>query len=365
MHLTRKQCWTGIRAILFLALTGIIFIHTTYLFRNVQWKDRRSILGFYDQEKNSLDVVYVGSSAVYRFWNSMLAWEKYGYTSYAYSTASMNGKTYMAAIKDIQERQKDAVIMVEARGFLEAHMEASITAADRRVFDSLDFDWNRWRSLYDYQKITGIAWKDMLPEYLDLMYYHSNYYALWDKVHWKLADNRTSNTDDSATRFKRFSIKEKVVPMEDPSIYRTEEKHPMTEMSERFYRNMLQYASEQDLKLVVVASPWIYGAEAFGEYNTMKAIAAEYGIPFVNSNENFADMGMDVNTDFYNRRHVNFDGANKYTEYISKYLMENYTFNENKTPSTLASWNKVYEKYKIRLENGPIDDAEEQEETED
>ena len=43
------------------------------------------IEGFYREEANSLDVLFVGASEVYSDYSPVYAYEKYGFTSYNYS----------------------------------------------------------------------------------------------------------------------------------------------------------------------------------------------------------------------------------------------------------------------------------------
>ena len=57
--------------VLFGAVSGVLVCPNDY--RNYQW-----VGAFYENEKNSLDAVYLGSSTVYAFWSPAIAWEQNG-----------------------------------------------------------------------------------------------------------------------------------------------------------------------------------------------------------------------------------------------------------------------------------------------
>ena len=62
-----------------------VFFGVTYLFRNTDYS-RRHIAGL-KQEK--VDMVYVGGSAAFVYWQPLKAWNECGYTSYNYATDSI------------------------------------------------------------------------------------------------------------------------------------------------------------------------------------------------------------------------------------------------------------------------------------
>ena len=72
---------------LILALLLFVSFAQTYLLRNNE-RDALRMDGFRMEEKNSLDVVILGSSEVYADFASAYAYELEGFTSYPYAVAS-------------------------------------------------------------------------------------------------------------------------------------------------------------------------------------------------------------------------------------------------------------------------------------
>ena len=63
----------------FLAIAAVLLTLTTYVMRPTD-KDffRARVAGFYAEDRDSLDVVGFGSSALYRYLNSPLLWKQQG-----------------------------------------------------------------------------------------------------------------------------------------------------------------------------------------------------------------------------------------------------------------------------------------------
>ena len=74
--------------------------------------------GFYLEDENSLDVVFTGASELYTGWSPGLAYEKFGFTSYPYSTASITAGAALTQIKEIERTQKPKLIMIEINPFI-------------------------------------------------------------------------------------------------------------------------------------------------------------------------------------------------------------------------------------------------------
>ncbi|MDE7016363.1 MAG: hypothetical protein K2P65_02145, partial [Lachnospiraceae bacterium] len=90
MHFQKPKIKKFIAFLVFLLLIWEVFIHCTYLFRDTYRAGRQNLVGFYSEKEDSLDVVLIGASSVYRYWDCMYAWKGYGIASYDYSVGSMS-----------------------------------------------------------------------------------------------------------------------------------------------------------------------------------------------------------------------------------------------------------------------------------
>lgn len=91
----------------------------TYLFRGhvFGYNDRISVVGIKEEKKDSLDVIYIGGSAAFVYWELMKAYKDCGFTSYDLATNSIQTENILAwklAYKLIEEGFKVKRLFVAA-----------------------------------------------------------------------------------------------------------------------------------------------------------------------------------------------------------------------------------------------------------
>ena len=71
-----------------------------------------------------------------------------------------------------------------------------------------------------------------------------------------------------------------------------------------------------------------------------------------NSDEMFTELGLDHTTDFYNKTHCNYLGAEKYTSYLASYLKDTYNLTDHRGDDTYQQWVDGYEDYQDFVSKG-------------
>ena len=103
-----------------------------------------------------------------------------------------------------------------------------------------------------------------------------------------------------------------------------------------------------DLLLFSAPSPVNYN---YKKYNALKEYAEEADLPYVDLNLRYRDIGIDWRKDSYDRGdHLNIEGARKVTEFMAKYLTDNYQLPDRREDSRWKEWNELAESYFKELE---------------
>lgn len=338
----------------FLTIIFLLFLFFTYLMRNTDYNARQNVLDFYEEE-TELDVVFIGASNIYRYWDPMGAWEAEGIATRNYSVSSMDAATYLPAIKDILRTQNPKLIVVEARRFRKAEDFGKIAVGARNMLDSLDYDFSRLEAVHYYCEKMDISWEDAISLYIDLIQYHDNYEALATKLNWQLADNRNGNDIIEKQTFKGYAISSKHTVYEDPSENLTLEKKNPDENSFLLYKEIIEYCRENEIPLLVLSMPMVITKEESMGINVLAETAESYGVPFLNLNLRYEEIGIDFSTDFYDPHHVNVLGADKVTKYLASYLAEEYDLPDHRNDDAYASWHELYEEYSVNVEKARAD----------
>ena len=117
---------------------------------------------------------------------------------------------------------------------------------------------------------------------------------------------------------------------------------------------VLDYCDDLDQDILFVLSPYSMKDGEAEKFNTAIDMVEERGYQVLNFNtpEMAQALDLDWETDFYNSKHVNFLGAEKYTEYLSKYLEENYDLPDHRDDPKYESWEEAYQYYLDYVEDG-------------
>lgn len=336
-----------IAAAVFLLLAFELFVHCTYLFRNTDRAARQNILGLYCEEDNSLDVVFVGPSSVYRYWSPMKAWELYGFASYDFSVSGMSRAAILTAIKDLRRTQSAAVIVVDVRPFINVDKVNELDYPERNVLDSIDQSLIRLQGVKYLSDQSELSGREIGSEYMELVQYHNNKSALAEELNWQLIDNRLNSSPDGEGFYKGFAIAAKHTYQSEEAVRLSDR---VAEEVSGYYMDILEYGKKNDLALLFVASPLTVSERQSEVLNGMQAAAEEYGYGFIDGNRFYNEMDLDFMTDFYNSSHVNILGAEKWTEFIGDYLVREFDLPDHRKDPGYASWNTVFEQYRVEAE---------------
>ena len=65
-------------------------------------------------------------------------------------------------------------------------------------------------------------------------------------------------------------------------------------------------------------------------------------------------MNLDYSVDFYNENHVNYYGADKYTNFLAKFIKSKYEIPDRRNDSNYSDWNNIMSDW----ENNVLNDKE-------
>lgn len=326
-----------ISCIAFLCIAGTVFLKITYLFSEAGY-NRYNIVGI--KEEAPLDMVYVGGSAAFVYWQPLKAWHDYGITSYSYATVGLPAESLKHYINEVLKTQEPELFVVDVRPF--QIWNEKVDAKIRYSTDSMDYSLNRFSLVKDYfDSRTVTEDVDVLSHYLQIIKYHTNYKEVLAKEdNWRMINNRINS------EYKGWTFMQYHCFIEEPEAYETDECAELPEGCRKILDDLLVYCKKKELKVLFVVCPYSITREEQKIYNTIQKIVEEEGFDFLNTNFYFDKMNLDFQTDFNDYNHVNCFGAEKYTDFLEKYLMENYRLPDRRGEERYASWDNSYAKFK-------------------
>ncbi len=284
--------------------------------------NRERIKGFYEEDKNSLDLVILGASEVYSDFAPGFAYERDGVSSYLFATQANSILNYKSQLKNILSRQKDALVVIELNGAVygdeeEVTKEANLrNYADNVPLDGTKLEWisqnireNHAEYLFPIMKYHGV-WSDLSAD------------AKYRKTIWQ---NKLRGYNYLKGILNETGIFQSTQRSMNSSLAElADSKAPLSEIEEKGLRDLLEYCRSEKLNNVVFARfPHIVVKRTYSRFergNTVGDIVAEYGFDYLNFERDYAQTGLDETKDFYNLDHLNIYGQQKFTAYLTDRL---------------------------------------------
>ena len=301
-----------------------------------------TIDSFYREEENSLDIVFLGSSAsMFDIFPNIL-WKESNITSYNFSIVGSNAITYKSMLKEIESTQSDSIVFVDIDGFLVDDDEQQRTEPIEWWIDYMPNNRNK------FDTINELCKDNKIERYFPFAKYHKYMTSL--------------GIFSSAINIEKKKINNTVDPMKGTTINTRETKsvkfydsefepQKLSPVSESILYDFLDYCKESNLDNIVFAFyPKSYFDEEsrnrniinFSRAETIFKIVGDYGYSYYNYNDLDNPAQLNGYEDFSDSLHLSTKGAIKFSKYFSGYLSETYSFNP-KSENITNSWNSLTE----------------------
>ncbi len=349
----KKTRWLPVcKVLLFLLIFFGLLFRFSYILRptitTIENNEKLNLLGYYGEAKNSFDMLYFGSSDATVYWMPYNGFREAGISSYTYGKSMMRASMFEDLLDEALKTQSPSLVVVSMRTILESG-DTVEEAALRSVTDTLPYtSLNRWKMIWRNRHNivltsdgtdkggSGLPTQnifDILPFYFDIWKYHDNWDDIWeDSYNFGRLGEFTSNT-------KGFLIRTFHKAQErDASVPGITETLPLSETVEKALLALMRKADERGFDLLFVMAPYCESERSRMLYNSAAELIAEKGYRSFDFNEVFDEIGIDLKTDFYDERHLNTLGAEKYTSYFINYLNENYDLPDHRREAAYADW---------------------------
>lgn len=306
----------------------------------------------YDQEEeNSIDIAFIGSSSTYRFYDVMAVWNTYEITSMCYFVASMTYDFIVPMIEVAQEHQDPEVYVIDLRhiitdeykrqyfGYYESDTQKAAFINALNLITDLDDKWNVIQS-YDYTEDAAYIYG------INLLYNHENFIE-------GLVDLAENNFQIEAMPYKGnyicYVVTDLTDTYEDFEGVEEYEDYTLTDNTRERLIELFEYCEENDINAYFTITPYVH-SKCFVDQDIRREIGelvTEYGYPFTDYRAEFEEIGLDYTTDFYDKTHANALGAEKYTLYAMQDILEAYDVDATYEQSVIDSWNEAYEEWEV------------------
>lgn len=333
-------------------LIGLMLLYVAGKILMPKWttsKDNRMtyiIKGFYNEPKNSLDVVFMGNSDVYRGISPIKMWDEYGIASYNFVSSGQRMWTAYYLMEECLKYQKPELIVLNMDS---AFNESKSSESNyRKALDNMKFGPNKIKAVVD--PAFKNSKNDIASYVFPALRFHSRWSELTDEDFTKAFENKRY-------AHKGMDLVTTIEPFDDVSknyMNKEHENEKIGKKCSKYLEKMVKLCKDNNIKLLLIEIP---SAESWSYDLSKKTqeFADKHNLEFIDMNLNYKEFGFDWKTDTADAGdHLNVYGAEKVSEYLGKIIQEKYDIPNRKDDPKYSNWYKDSEQYhndKLKLEN--------------
>lgn len=293
--------------------------------------------GFYSIREDSVDAVFIGTSNTYAFWAPLIAWKRHGLATASYTQSGQHLEAYKNMIEEARKTQPDALMVLSIS---DPDVNQKVSYA-HWLTDYMRESTARIGIIKAYKKYNKYSLQEVAELILPLLCYHSR----WNEL-TKDDYNRQLDGTMASSYYKPFLASfESQKAIFQVYIGTT----PMQADMQKAIKELLDYCDEKQVNALFINPVQCLSEEDALQLNSIFEYIESRGYPVIKTCELTEEMALDLGHDFYNDKHMNIHGAIKYTEYISKYLIDRYNLEDRRGNEAYNDFDRAYEQYEKKF----------------
>lgn len=345
-----------IKAVVFTIITAFVVLSINRLenpkyFYNSTWATTTTYTGFYKMPKNSVDVLFFGSSHTASSICPQELYDRYGITGYNLGCEQQNILVSYYWLKEALNYQKPKAVVIDTYMLQRYNGGEPLNTAE--VCTRKAIDYMRWGNV-KLSAINDICKEDSNQNIWSYFLTNIRFHGRWtwieesDFTYSQLAKHYetkgyeplyNSNGNPNYNSFSQDDAKNKY------------ELHPLMV---NYMQKIVDLCHENNIEVIMMKTPTT--ATSAECHNAVQALADMNHLNFYDLNERnrYRELKYDFALDMADDGHANVSGATKITDYIGFILQSKYGL-EAKTDSAWDDsewyWNDVKTMYSLSREN--------------
>ena len=317
-----------IKCTFFIALTLICVFAVNELLKpkyyyNDSWPATNTYMDFYQLDKNSVEVIFLGSSHAVSSFNPQIIYDTYGIRSYNLGCEQQSLVISYYWLKEALKYQSPEVVVIDTFMFHKY--------ADAYVYNDMNCAEGPVRKAMDSMRLSplkieaGMAIEDIDPTQSGLSFIFTNirYHTRWVNIG---ENDFTESEMIDHGGIKGFSAFGGTAPGTEEKTFNSTDlesvdAEPMVRIADEYLEKIIDLCESNGITLIFVNIPW---GEPISRYKSTLEYANAHDIPFYDFNEEnlYHEICYNGVNDRYG--HPNYKGAEKISLYIGNILANEY-----------------------------------------
>lgn len=340
----KRKLWRIISCVLTLCLLAVSL---NFLANLMERKDSiEKYQPFFEQETD-FDVLFMGTSHVINGVFPMELWNDYGIISYNFGNHGTSIPTIYWFLENALDYTNPKLVVIDCLR-IEGSSKISDTGFIHTSMDCFPLSTTKIAAAMDLTdsnillealgKGSKSTTRRKTP--ISLLWKFSLYHSRWTEL---TAQDFIPNITKEKGADSRIAV---ATPNDTSQVDRSGKLKD--NIGVEYLRKMIENCQSREMAVLLTYLPFPAGGSDWANANRIYEIAEEYDVNYIN----FLDMDIvDYDTDcFDSNSHLNPSGARKVTDYLGKYIMENYQIPDQRSNPEYSGWFEDYEEYKAMKE---------------
>lgn len=259
--------------------------------------------GILAENKNSIDVVFLGDSESYSAFIPLKIWQDRGITSYVCGTSSQELCYSYELLTKSFKTQKPKIVVLETNAIFRNFSRSSVISTKAQGLFAVFRYHDRWKSLQPKS--------------------------------WTLSADKTYDDRSKGYLYNTTMNGASV----DGYMAATDEKEPISSENSKYVEKIRDYCRKNGAELVLVSVPSTKNWD-MRKHNAVTELSKKLGIEYIDMNLLGGEIPIDWKRDTRDRGdHMNFTGAMKVSAYMGDFFASKNVFRDKRNDAMYKNWN--------------------------
>lgn len=337
--MNKKECLKiMVRCVAFVVVFSMLFSNATDLLMRHD-DESNEIHAFYSEPKDTIDVLYVGSSPLLRGVSPMVMWNEHGFTGYVRASALQAPSVSYGLLAESLKYQTPELVVLLCDNIFTEYDYVEREGDLRRGLDGMKM------SKYKLDIIKEVTEADERQSMLSYAFPLMRYHDRWKEIN--LAEDEPEPLLEHSFKKGNVYLRD-INPQEYPEGFMepTGEPYTFDESAKGYIEKSIALCKEKNIPVLLLHLPkmsWSYEQSVMVE-----EFAAENGAVYLDLDraEYRSQLGLDPQVDYYDQGHMNLTGTIKLSDWLGDWLDAQYDLSDHRDdPAISESWNADWAEY--------------------
>lgn len=294
---------------------------------------------FYEEEDNTIDVLFMGSSHMFVNANTSVLWDEYGIAGYNLGGSIQPFWNTYYYLKEAYKTQSPSLIVLDV--FTASTYKEDYAKEENAVKNLFGLKLSKDKIEAVDASINEDARADYYAQY---PVYHKRYSELTKSDF--VTDYKNDYVDANCYKGETVFFASSPIPRpEEANVYDTAIE-PLSDKNEEYLRKIVSLAREHGSQIVFILTPYYVLPGEMPRINRVFEIADELSVPYINYNLMYDEMGVDFENDYSDGCHMAYWGSAKFTRNLVSFMNEHCELPDRRGQSGYESYAEMVRAYK-------------------